>query len=140
MVSSTFYWPGNTRQHPLKLALHLPAAYLVWCRFFSSLVQRSAKVHRRLKGGSMTMLAILPGQPAKGERQPDGRGPQDYPNLTPEQREKLLAALQKRQPPKAALPPGSTRTEVDTYPLLHYMTLMLTVLSVSTLYTSQILF
>lgn len=61
----------------------------------------------------MTMLAILPGQPAKGERQPDGRGPQDYPNLTPQQREKLLAALQRRQPPTADLPAGSTRTEVS---------------------------
>lgn len=62
----------------------------------------------------MTMLAILPGQPAKGERQPDSRDAQDYPNLTPQQREKLLAALQKRQPPKADLPAGSTRTEVST--------------------------
>ena len=90
----------------------LKAAFMSCCRFFSSLIQRSAKVHRRLKGGSMTMLAILPGQPAKGERQPQSRGPQDYPNLSPQQREKLLAALQKQQPAKAETPVGWARTEV----------------------------
>lgn len=81
------------------------------CRFFSSLIQRSAQVHRRLKGGSMTMLAILPGQPATGERQPAAAA-QDYSNLTPAQRDKLLAALALRQPPKAEVPPGCVKTEV----------------------------
>ena len=40
------------------------------CRFFSSLVQRAAKVHTRLKGGSVTMLLLLPGVPATGEPSP----------------------------------------------------------------------
>lgn len=31
------------------------------CRFFSSLVQRAAKVHRRRGGGSLTLLMVLPG-------------------------------------------------------------------------------
>ena len=57
------------------------------------------------------MLAILPGQPAKGERQPAATA-QDYPNLTPAQRDKLLAALAQRQPPKAEPPPGCVKTEV----------------------------
>jgi len=81
------------------------------CRFFSSLIQRSAQVHRRLGGGSMTLLAILPGQPAKGERQPAATA-EDYPNLTPSQRDKLLAALAKRQPPVAETLPGCVNTEV----------------------------
>ncbi len=83
------------------------------CRFFSSLIQRSAQVHRRLGGGSMTLLAILPGQPAKGERQPAATA-EDYPNLTPSQRDKLLAALAKRQPPVAETLPGCVSTEVRT--------------------------
>ena len=57
------------------------------------------------------MLPILPGQPAKGERQPAATA-QDYRNLTPAQRDKLLAALAKRQPPKAETPPGCVKTEV----------------------------
>ena len=81
------------------------------CRFFSSLIQRSAQVHRRLGGGSMTLLAILPGQPAKGERQPAATA-EDYPNLTPSQRDKLLAALARRQPPVAETLPGCVNTEV----------------------------
>lgn len=59
----------------------------------------------------MTMLAILPGLPAKGERQPAATA-QDYSNLTPAQRDKLLAALAKRQPPKAETLPGCVKTEV----------------------------
>lgn len=57
------------------------------------------------------MLAILPGQPAKGERQPAATA-QDYRNLTPAQRDKLLAALAKQQPPKAETLPGCVKTEV----------------------------
>lgn len=59
----------------------------------------------------MTMLAILPGQPATGERQPAAAA-QDYSNLTPAQRDKLLAALALRQPPKAEVLPGCVKTEV----------------------------
>ena len=65
------------------------------------------------------MLAILPGQPAKGERQPQNRGPQDYPNLSPQQREKLLAALQKQQPAKAETPVGWAKTEVCISTTVH---------------------
>lgn len=38
-------------------------------RFFSSLIQRAAKMHRRLRGGTMTLLLVTPGLPASGERQ-----------------------------------------------------------------------
>ena len=61
----------------------------------------------------MTLLAILPGQPAKGERQPAATA-EDYRNLTPSQRDKLLAALAKRQPPVAETLPGCVNTEVQT--------------------------
>lgn len=63
----------------------------------------------------MTMLAILPGQPAKGERQPATTA-EDYSNLTAAQRDKLLAALAKRQPPKAETLPGCVKTEVPLMP------------------------
>lgn len=59
----------------------------------------------------MTLLAVLPGLPAKGERQPAASA-QDYTNLTEAQRDKLLAALAKRQPPKAETLPGCVNTEV----------------------------
>ncbi len=59
----------------------------------------------------MTLLAILPGLPAKGERQPAATA-QDYSNLTQAQREKLLSALAKRQPPKAETLSGCVSTEV----------------------------
>lgn len=36
-------------------------------RFFSSLIQRAAKMHRRLRGGTMTLLLVTPGVPASGE-------------------------------------------------------------------------
>ena len=61
------------------------------------------------------MLAILPGQPAKGERQPASTA-EDYSNLTAAQRDKLLAALAKRQPPKAETLPGCVKTEVPLLP------------------------
>ena len=48
----------------------LPVASPLPClppRFFSSLIQRAAKMHRRLRGGSMSMLLVTPGVPASGE-------------------------------------------------------------------------
>jgi hypothetical protein len=36
-------------------------------QFFSSLIQRAAKMHRRLRGGSMTLMLVVPGSPATGE-------------------------------------------------------------------------
>lgn len=35
-------------------------------RFLSSLIQRAAKMHRRLRGGTMSMLLVTPGVPARG--------------------------------------------------------------------------
>lgn len=40
-------------------------------RFFASLLQRSAKMHRRLGGGSLTLVPVLPGVPATGQAQGD---------------------------------------------------------------------
>ena len=69
------------------------------CRFFSSLVQRAAKAHTRLKGGSLTMLLLLPGVPATGEPPPaEGvarNAAAGYKHLSQEQRDKLMAALQR---------------------------------------------
>ena len=69
-------------------------------RFFSSLVQRAAKAHTRLKGGSLTMLLLLPGVPATGEPPPaEGvarNAAAGYKHLSQEQRDKLMAALQRQ--------------------------------------------
>ena len=69
-------------------------------RFFSSLVQRAAKAHTRLKGGSLTMLLLLPGVPATGEPPPaEGvarNAAAGYRHLSEEQRAKLMAALQRQ--------------------------------------------
>jgi hypothetical protein len=61
------------------------------------LVQRAAKAHHRLKGGSLTMLLLLPGVPATGEP-PPAKGvarnaAAGYKHLSREQRDKLLAAI-----------------------------------------------
>lgn len=62
------------------------------CRFFSALIQRSAKAHKRLGGGSLTMLMVMPGVPATGVTR--RRRPIDnYQHLSEEQRAKLQSAL-----------------------------------------------
>jgi hypothetical protein len=62
-------------------------------RFISSLIQRAAKMHRRLRGGSMTMLLVTPGVPARGEVRRAREKIEGYRHLRPEQKAKLLAAL-----------------------------------------------
>ncbi|KAL4518116.1 hypothetical protein Ndes2526A_g01433 [Nannochloris sp. 'desiccata'] len=67
-------------------------------RFFSSLIQRCAKMHRRLKGGSMSALLVVPGSPATGNRV--SRQAKEkilkYKHLTEEQKAKLISALEKQ--------------------------------------------
>ena len=54
----------------------------------------------RLKGGSLTMLLLLPGVPATGEPPPAAgvarNAAAGYKHLSQEQRDKLLAALQRQ--------------------------------------------
>ena len=63
-------------------------------------MQRAAKAHHRLKGGSLTMLLLLPGVPATGEPPPaEGvarNAAAGYKHLSEEQRDKLLAALERQ--------------------------------------------
>ena len=66
-------------------------------RFFSSLIQRAAKMHRRLKGGSMTMLLVSPGLPATGMSKTAADKIKKYKHLSEEQKAKLLAALEKQE-------------------------------------------
>ena len=86
-------------------------------RFFSSLIQRAAKMHRRLRGGSLTLLLAVPGLPARGlrgaggalgARAADAASPADtvakYRHLSEEQKAKLLLALEQR----AACPAGAS--------------------------------
>ena len=56
--------PSWRSPHPLGVVTTTNHA----CRFFSSLIQRAAKMHRRLRGGTMTLLLVTPGVPASGER------------------------------------------------------------------------
>lgn len=56
-------WPRLSHPHLLAVAVRS----ILRCRFLSSLIQRAAKMHRRLRGGSMSMLLVTPGVPASGE-------------------------------------------------------------------------
>ncbi|KAK9824846.1 hypothetical protein WJX81_006563 [Elliptochloris bilobata] len=94
-------------------------------RFFGSMLQRAAKLHRRKGGGSLTMLLVLPGLPARGEptgararvlaQDPDAK---PYSHLSDAQRAKLAAALSMRAaagtaaPGDDAQPAGCVRMEV----------------------------
>jgi F-type H+-transporting ATPase subunit alpha len=81
-------------------------------RFFSSMIQRCAKMHRRLKGGSLTGLFVVPGRPAgsgdlTGElssRRLEAmkQKVRKYRHLTEEQKEKLLHALEKPEKPASS--------------------------------------
>ena len=67
-------------------------------RFFSSLLQRAAKLAPRLGGGSLSLLPVLAGMPARGEAPLASAGaagviPERYRHLTAEQQQKLAAAL-----------------------------------------------
>ncbi|GAB4817334.1 hypothetical protein N2152v2_004380 [Parachlorella kessleri] len=83
-------------------------------RFFSSLLQRAAKVHRRLKGGSMTLLSVAPGLPASGEMRKARETILKYRHLSEEQKAKLLHALEakSRDGPADERMTDELRTEV----------------------------
>ncbi|KAL4448343.1 hypothetical protein ABPG75_005562 [Micractinium tetrahymenae] len=66
-------------------------------RFFSSLIQRAAKMHRRLRGGTMTLLLVTPGVPASGEVRRAREKIEAYKHLAPQQKAKLLAALEAKE-------------------------------------------
>lgn len=72
-------------------------------------------MNKNLGAGSLTLLMVAPGMPATGQATPS-LDPAQYKNLTPEQRDKLVKALEARarsqQPSTAENPPGSIRTEV----------------------------
>ena len=97
------------------------ADFDIHCRFFSSLIQRAAKVHRRSGGGSLTMLAVLPGSPATGMAVSPASVVAHYKHLSRAQKQKLLAALEGRQQQQMAaesssLEEGRVRTEVRCMP------------------------
>ena len=99
-------------------------SHLSPCRFFGSVLQRGAKLHRRKGGGSLTLLLVLPGLPARGEAAGDrarililGPNSPAYRHLSAAQRAKLAAALagdaaSAAAPGGAASQEGCMRTEV----------------------------
>ncbi len=71
-------------------------------RFLSSIVQRAAKMHRRLRGGSLTALLVVPGAPATGRARAARARAAAHATLAPAQKAKLLAALEAREADEAA--------------------------------------
>jgi hypothetical protein len=97
-------------------------------RFFSSLLQRAAKLAPRLGGGSLSLLPVLAGTPARGEAPLAAAGaagvvPERYQHLSAAQQRKLAAALaaaQQDERLKASSAEACVRTEARSWLLLHY--------------------
>lgn len=82
------------------------------CRFFSSLIQRAAKLAKRKGGGSMSLLMVGAGVPARGEA-PLPPPTSQYKHLSEQQRQKLKAALETaQQDVRLSQPDGCLRVEV----------------------------
>ena len=82
------------------------------CRFFSSLIQRAAKLARQKGGGSLSLLLLGAGMPARGEA-PLPPLAARYNHLSERQRQKLRAALEAaQQDARLSQPDGCLRTEV----------------------------
>ena len=85
------------------------------CRFFSSLIQRAAKLAKRKGGGSMSLLMVGAGMPARGEA-PQPLPTAQYRHLSEPQRQKLKAALgATQQDLRLSQPEGCLRVEVTTH-------------------------
>ena len=85
---------------------------MLGCRFFSSLIQRAAKLAKRKGGGSMSLLMVGAGMPARGEA-PLPPPTAQYKHLSEQQRQKLKAALDAaQQDVRLAQPEGCLRVEV----------------------------
>ena len=82
------------------------------CRFFSSLIQRAAKLARHKGGGSLSLLLLGAGMPARGEA-PVPPLTTHYGHLSEQQRQKLRAALEAaQQDARLSQSDGCLRTEV----------------------------
>lgn len=82
-------------------------------RFFSMLIQRAAKAHRRRGGGSLTLVMVLPGCPASGASRRPCAPAAGYRHLSDPQRQKLEAALSRQTSHDAAAEiADGVRTEV----------------------------
>ena len=87
---------------------------MLWCRFFSSLIQRAAKLAKRKGGGSMSLLMVGAGMPARGEA-PLPPPTAEYKHLSEQQRQKLKAALEAaQQDVRLSQPEGCLRVEVTS--------------------------
>ncbi|KAK9792239.1 hypothetical protein WJX73_003401 [Symbiochloris irregularis] len=123
---STSSWIGAARSGTAVVAdgdkvqyegMLISAAAAEGRRFFSSILQRSGKSHRKLGGGSLTLLGVVPGMPAAGQPKPRAAAIAQYTTLSDAQKAKLLAALERQvaAATPAAAPahvPGMMPTEV----------------------------
>lgn len=66
-------------------------------QFFSFLIQRCARMHKRLKGGSMTGLFVVPGSPAQGKSLRVKDKIAGYKHLSAAQKAKLISALEEQE-------------------------------------------
>lgn len=64
--------------------------------FFSTLFMRAAKLHKALGGGSMTLMPVVPGRPASGQKSTSPQAMPKYSTLTAEQQAKIEAALKRK--------------------------------------------
>ena len=103
----------------LALNSHTHEGCLFAPRFFSMLVQRSAKMHRRKGGGSLTLLLVLAGRPATGQarRKPNVS---KYQHLSPELKAKLEAALESQS---ELLRPSTSGARTEARPQQLYCTM-----------------
>jgi len=91
-------------------------------QFFGGLIQRAAKLHRRLGSGSLTILAALEGTPATGIQKKKQVVIQGYKTLTKEQKDRLVAALE-AQEKLAGVDPDADRRSVPTEIVEEFMSL-----------------
>lgn len=94
-------------------------------RFFSSVIQRAAKLHRRLGGGTLTLLPVLAGSPATGSAQGQKARAAilQSKTLSEQQKLRMLAALDEKE--KAEGLPGavSSDTVVATEVIEEFMSM-----------------
>jgi F0F1-type ATP synthase alpha subunit len=89
-------------------------------QFFSFLIQRCARMHRRLKGGSMTGLFVVPGSPAQGKKPQMADKIAKYKHLTDAQKAKLLRALEEQA---AAAHDGLASPDLNTEVVEEFMSM-----------------
>uniref|UniRef100_A0A7S1X862 H(+)-transporting two-sector ATPase n=1 Tax=Tetraselmis chuii TaxID=63592 RepID=A0A7S1X862_9CHLO len=91
-------------------------------QFFAALIQRASKMHKRLGGGSLTMVGALAGEPATGISKRRQAVIEQHKTLSAEMKAKLLAALAAKEK-LAGLDPDADRRRIRTEVVEEFMSL-----------------